>query len=255
MISIQQLTKETGVTVRTLRYYDQIGLLEPSGKTEGGHRLYSECDVIKLQQILFLKEMGFPLKEITNMLETEHSIFKDVLQNQLLFVREEQEKFSRMEKILQAVLYSTELEGALNWDIMFELIQLSQQSPRMRQLFQQQIFSREEERLLKNLPNMSEQNEEVQEWIILLKRMRQFMQKRKMPSDAEVQGITGIILEKCREMANGDEAFLDKLWEVRKSTEQSKMMNMYPIEEELLQYMNVAFEVYMKEEGYNEYTS
>lgn len=248
MISIQQLTKETSVTVRTLRYYEQIGLLEPSGKTEGGHRLYSERDVLKLQQILFLKEMGFALKEITNMLETERVNFKEVLQKQLLFIREEQQKFSRMEKMLQAVLYSTELEGELNWDIMFELMQLSQQSPRMRQLFQQQVFSEEEEHLLKNLPNMSEKNEEVQEWIILLKRMRQLMQKKKAPSDAEVQGITGIISEKCREMANGDELFLDKLWEVRKSTEQSKRMNMYPMEEELLQYMDEAFELYIEGE-------
>ena len=53
VISIQQLTRETGVTVRTLRYYDQIDLLKPSGKTEGGHRLYSEADVIRLQQIFF----------------------------------------------------------------------------------------------------------------------------------------------------------------------------------------------------------
>ncbi|HDX9590054.1 TPA: MerR family transcriptional regulator [Bacillus pseudomycoides] len=249
MISIQQLTKETSVTVRTLRYYDQIGLLEPSGKTEGGHRLYSERDVLKLQQILFLKEMGFALKEITNMLETESVNVKEFLQQQLLFVREEQQKFSRMEKMLQAILYSNELEGELNWDIIFELMQLSQQSPRMRQLFQQQVFSQEEEHLLKNLPNMSEQNEEVQEWILLLKRMRQFMQKKKAPSNAEVQGITGIILEKCREMANGDESFLDKLWEVRKSKEESKRMNMYPIEEELLQYMDEAFELYIEEEG------
>ena len=248
MISIQQLTKETSVTVRTLRYYDQISLLEPGGKTEGGHRLYSESDVLKLQQILFLKEMGFALKEITNMLETERINFKEVLQKQLFFVREEQKKLSCMEKMLQAVLYSTELEGDLNWNIMFELMQLSQQSPRMRQLFQQQVFSKEEEGLLKNLPNMSEQNEEVQEWIVLLKRMRQFMQKKKAPGDAEVQGITGIILDKCREMANGDEAFLDKLWEVRKSTEHSKRMNMYPIEEELLQYMDTAFELYIEGE-------
>ena len=67
VISIRRLTKETGVTVRTLRYYE-IDLLKPSGKTEGGHRLYSEADVIRLQQILFLKEMGFSLKESANML-------------------------------------------------------------------------------------------------------------------------------------------------------------------------------------------
>ncbi len=62
VISIQELTRETGVTVRTLRYYDQIDLLKPSGKTEGGHRLYSENDVIRLQQILFLKRNGIFIK-------------------------------------------------------------------------------------------------------------------------------------------------------------------------------------------------
>ncbi|MGR5906870.1 MerR family transcriptional regulator [Bacillus paranthracis] len=62
VISIQQLTRETGVTVRTLRYYDQIDLLKPSGKTEGGHRLYSEADVIRLQQILFFKGNGIFVK-------------------------------------------------------------------------------------------------------------------------------------------------------------------------------------------------
>lgn len=179
MISIQQLTKETGVTVRTLRYYDQIDLLKPSGKTEGGHRLYSESDVIRLQQILFLKEMGFSLKEVANMLVTDELSLKESLQNQLQFVQEEQKKFNRMEKILQAVVYSAELEGELDWKIMFELIQLSQQSPRIRELFQRQVFSDEEQRLLHNLPNMSEEDENVGEWVALLKQLRRLMQEER----------------------------------------------------------------------------
>ncbi len=165
MISIQELTKETGVTVRTLRYYDQIGLLKPSGKTDGGHRLYSEADVIRLQQILFLKEMGFSLKEIMNMLVTDQYSLKESLERQLKFVQGEQKKFERMEKILQAVIYSTELEGELNWKVMFELIQLSKQSPHIRGQFQQQVFSEEEKKFLEKLPNMSDDNENVQEWI------------------------------------------------------------------------------------------
>lgn len=113
VISIQQLTRETGVTVRTLRYYDQIDLLKPSGKTEGGHRLYSEADVIRLQQILFLKEMGFSLKETANMLGKDELDLKDSLEKQLRFVQEEQKKFNRMERILQAVVYSVDVEGDL----------------------------------------------------------------------------------------------------------------------------------------------
>ncbi|WP_459501826.1 MerR family transcriptional regulator [Bacillus sp. C1] len=248
MISIQELTKETGVTVRTLRYYDQIDLLRPSGKTEGGHRLYNETDVIRLQQILFLKEMGFSLKEIMNMLVTDEFSLKESLEKQLKFVQEEQRKFNRMERILQAVVYSAELEGELDWKIMFELIQLSKQSPRIREMFQKQTFSGEEQKLLHNLPNMSEEDKNVQEWVDLLKQLRSFMQEGKSASHDEVQGATKRLMAKCIEMANGDEAFLEKLWEVRKSKEDSQKMNMYPIEDELLAYMDEAFRIYDERE-------
>ncbi|MBJ7995107.1 MerR family transcriptional regulator [Bacillus mycoides] len=248
VISIQELTKETGVTVRTLRYYDQIDLLKPSGKTEGGHRLYSEADVIRLQQILFLKEMGFSLKEITNMLVKGELNLKDSLEKQLRFVQEEQKKFNRMERVLQAVVYSVDVEGELDWKIMFELIQLSKQSPRIREIFQNEIFSKEEQDLLRNLPNMSEKDPNVLEWVDLLKQFRNFMKEGKGASSDEVQEAISRLMRKCLEMANGDEAFLDKLWEVRKSKEDSHKMSMYPIEEELLVYMDEAFLIYDERE-------
>lgn len=248
LISIQELTRETGVTVRTLRYYDQIDLLKPSGKTDGGHRLYSERDVVRLQQILFLKEMGFSLKEITNMLITDELNLKVSLEKQLRFVQEEQKKFNRMERILQAVVYSVDVEGELDWKVMFELIQLSKQSPRIREMFQNEVFSKGEQKLLHNLPNMSEEDPNVLEWVNLLKQLRNFMKDGKEASCDEVQSATKKLMQKCLEMANGDEAFLDKLWEVRKSKEDSQKMSMYPIEEELLLYMDEAFRIYDERE-------
>ncbi|MES5891632.1 MULTISPECIES: MerR family transcriptional regulator [Bacillus cereus group] len=248
LISIQELTRETGVTVRTLRYYDQIDLLKPSGKTDGGHRLYSERDVVRLQQILFLKEMGFSLKEITNMLVKGEINSKDSLEKQLRFVQEEQKKFNRMERVLQAVVYSVDVEGELDWKVMFELIQLSKQSPRIREIFQNELFSKEEQDLLHNLPNMSEEDPNVLEWVDLLKQLSNFMKDGKEASCDEVQEATKKLMQKCLEMANGDEAFLDKLWEVRKSKEDSQKMSMYPIEEELLVYMDEAFRIYDERE-------
>ncbi|MBE7119572.1 MerR family transcriptional regulator [Bacillus cereus] len=248
LISIQELTRETGITVRTLRYYDQIDLLKPSGKTDGGHRLYSERDVVRLQQILFLKEMGFSLKEITNMLVKGELNLKDSLEKQLRFVQEEQKKFNRMERVLQAVVYSVDVEGELDWKVMFELIQLSKQSPRIREIFQNEVFSKEEQDLLHNLPNMSEEDPNVLEWVDLLKQLRNFMKDGKEASCDEVQEATKKLMQKCLEMANGDEAFLDKLWEVRKSKEDSQKMSMYPIEEELLVYMDEAFRIYDERE-------
>ncbi|KIL37768.1 MerR family transcriptional regulator [Gordoniibacillus kamchatkensis] len=62
------LANMTGLTVRTLRFYDQIGLLSPSGQTESGHRLYSESDLSRLHQILSLKELGLSLDDIKSVL-------------------------------------------------------------------------------------------------------------------------------------------------------------------------------------------
>lgn len=65
---VGDLAKLTGLTVRTLRFYDQIGLLSPSGQTESGHRLYSESNLSRLHQILSLKELGLSLEEIKSTL-------------------------------------------------------------------------------------------------------------------------------------------------------------------------------------------
>lgn len=63
-MKIKEVAKLTGVTVRTLHYYDQIGLLKPSTVTEAGYRLYEEEDLFTLQQILIFRELSFPLEEI-----------------------------------------------------------------------------------------------------------------------------------------------------------------------------------------------
>ncbi|MEF9958533.1 MAG: MerR family transcriptional regulator [Niameybacter sp.] len=63
-MKINEVAKLTGITVRTLHYYDEIGLLKPSEITESGYRLYNEEALERLQQILFFKELDFPLTEI-----------------------------------------------------------------------------------------------------------------------------------------------------------------------------------------------
>ena len=66
---VGQLAKLTGITVRTLHHYDQIGLLVPSLHSDAGHRLYSGMDIARLQQIISLKQLGFSLDEIGDLLD------------------------------------------------------------------------------------------------------------------------------------------------------------------------------------------
>lgn len=69
MLTIKEVSKLCGVTTRTLHYYDEIGIFKPSLINTSGYRLYSENSLIKLQEILFFKELDFSLKEIKNIIE------------------------------------------------------------------------------------------------------------------------------------------------------------------------------------------
>lgn len=68
MYSVKQAAELCGISIRTLHYYDEIGLLVPIKDPENGYRIYSEEDILTLQQILFFREMEFSLKEIADIL-------------------------------------------------------------------------------------------------------------------------------------------------------------------------------------------
>src|SRR5690625_2750261 len=68
---VGELATLTGLTIRTLRYYDQINLFSPSEYTKSGHRLYTKSDLTRLQQILALKQIGLSLDDIQAVITNE----------------------------------------------------------------------------------------------------------------------------------------------------------------------------------------
>ena len=71
-MKIYEVAKLTGITVRTLHYCDEIGLLKPSKITEAGYRLYDSTTLETLQQILFFRELDFPLNDIKEIMTNPH---------------------------------------------------------------------------------------------------------------------------------------------------------------------------------------
>jgi DNA-binding transcriptional MerR regulator len=69
--TVHQVATMAGISVRALHHYDQIGLLAPAGRSEAGYRLYSEDDLLRLQQILFYRELDVPLREIGRILDDD----------------------------------------------------------------------------------------------------------------------------------------------------------------------------------------
>ncbi|MGP3985070.1 MerR family transcriptional regulator [Streptomyces sp. KR80] len=80
--SVGQVAGFAGVTVRTLHHYDEIGLLSPSTRSHAGHRRYDDADLDRLQQILFYRELGFPLDEVAALLDDPHADPQEHLRRQ-----------------------------------------------------------------------------------------------------------------------------------------------------------------------------
>ncbi|MEA4966241.1 MAG: MerR family transcriptional regulator [Oscillospiraceae bacterium] len=83
MKTVNEVSKLTGVSIRTLHYYDTIGLLHPSGVTESGYRLYDDTALERLQQILLFRELEFPLKEIKTILDSKNLDRNKALEQQI----------------------------------------------------------------------------------------------------------------------------------------------------------------------------
>ncbi|WP_164525422.1 MerR family transcriptional regulator [Siminovitchia acidinfaciens] len=242
MITISQLSKKANVTPRTLRYYDSIDLLKPSGATEGGHRTYNEKDILKLQQIQFLKKVGFSLKEIKQLIENEDLDSIEYLENQLNYIRSEKKALEKMERDLTGLLHSYSIEGRLNWDLIFQMLQHQQTGQMEMKRLSKRWFGEKAVEVNEKLPNLNDNDSETKEWIDLLTKIQSVMDQS--PDSEEVQMIIEEIWLKSEVLFGKDEQLQQQLWEVRKSPEKSLQLGWYPLDEKLLLFLDRAFAVY-----------
>jgi MerR family transcriptional regulator, thiopeptide resistance regulator len=99
-MKVGQLAKRTGLTVRTLHHYDEIGLLTPSRRTPAGHRVYGEPEVRRLQQIASLRHIGLGLDEIRHCLDLPEYSLDRVLELQLERIREQIGRDQRLHDLI-----------------------------------------------------------------------------------------------------------------------------------------------------------
>ena len=105
MLAIGDICRMTGISTRTLRYYDKKGLLKPGGYACGGVRLYGDEELARLQQILFYRELGMPLNQIMNILSSPSFDRTQALQQHRALLRLQRD---RLEQLLQTVDHTLE---------------------------------------------------------------------------------------------------------------------------------------------------
>ncbi len=112
MMTVKEVSSRTGVSIRTLQYYDKIGLLKATAYTGAGYRLYDERALERLQQILLFRELEFPLKDIRTILETPDFDRGKALRQQIRLLELKKE---HIEKLI-ALARGIESTGESNMD-------------------------------------------------------------------------------------------------------------------------------------------
>jgi DNA-binding transcriptional MerR regulator len=105
VLTVGSVSQRAGVTVRTLHHYDEIGLVVPAGRTESGYRTYGPAEVERLQEVLFFRELGFPLEEIKEVVTSQTYSRADALQRQRDMLEKRADRLLNMiEAVDRAVL-------------------------------------------------------------------------------------------------------------------------------------------------------
>jgi MerR family transcriptional regulator, thiopeptide resistance regulator len=233
-LKVGELAKQTGVSVRTLHYYDEIGLLSPSHRTEAGYRLYSKEDIIRLQQILSLRQIGFSLEEIRECLEQRRFSFNRVIQLHTARLREQielsQKLLNRLDAIAQAVnsMQTVSVEALMQTIEAMNMLEKYYTSEQLESLRQRQEMLG------------AERIKQVQAaWQNLFDQVRVEMAKGTDPTTEPVKALARRSIELIQEFTGGDsgiEQSLNQMWQ----QEQPEVVSRGMVDTAVMEYLGRA---------------
>lgn len=196
---VGDLARRTGLSVRTLHWYDQIGLLAPSYHTESGHRLYTAGDVARLQQIKSLRQLGFSLEEIRACLHRPDFSPLALIQAHLARLREQMELQRRLCERLESLaahLRAAEEVSAEEFIQTIEDMTMIEKYYTPEQL--EQLKARKEQVGEERIRQVQE------EWPKLHAEVRAEMEKGTDPSSERMQVLARRWMALVREFSGGD---------------------------------------------------
>src|SRR6266481_4267683 len=124
LFQAQEFAKLSGVTVRALHHYDRLGLLKPSRYSRAGYRLYSEGDVARLEQIVALKFIGFPLNEIKNILKRGPFDLETTLRRQREATTEKRQRLDLAIQAIERAEYVVSASKDHGWETFVKIIEV-----------------------------------------------------------------------------------------------------------------------------------
>ncbi|MBY7141832.1 MerR family transcriptional regulator [Virgibacillus sp. NKC19-3] len=243
IFTIGELMQKSGVSIRTLRYYDSIDLLKPSDYTAGGHRLYSKENLSTLQKIKSLQFLGFSLKDIKTMLQNNVAegaeILKSLNNQKQLFEAKKLEIINILTD-LDHLIETIDNEKTININIFCAMIQ--------KLIFEEDTKKWFEDHYSKDITdelfsiNNSEEIDLGKKWTKILSSIKHVTFTGAIPSSKESQQIIESLMELMNETTKGN---LDLITEKLPSTESFSFPN--PFTEKEQEFLKEAMEIFRKD--------
>ena len=125
-----EFAKRAGVTIRALHHYDRLGLLKPSGRTAAGYRLYTDRDLVRLEQIVALKFIGFPLSQIRELLNRKDLDVLSALREQRQIIAHKREHLDRAIRAIERAEQVLASGEPSDWEPFRKIIEVIQMQTR-----------------------------------------------------------------------------------------------------------------------------
>jgi DNA-binding transcriptional MerR regulator len=220
-LKVGDLAKRTGLTIRTLHHYDEIGLLKPSLHSAAGHRLYTAADIARLQQVLSLRQLGFALEQIRDCLDRPGFSPLEVIRRHVARLREQIQLQQRLCAGLESIAAYFQLAGEVSAETFLQAIEVMTVIENYYTPEQLESFRKRREADPEGTEKLARQGQA--DWAELMAQYTAEMQKGTDPADPRAQA-----LEKRRQalvnvVTGGDPAIeqnLKRLW-----TEQGDMLS------------------------------
>lgn len=208
----QEFAERAGVTVRTLHHYDRLGLLSPSGRTEAGYRLYGDRDLVRLEQILALKFIGFPLQEIGRLLKRDAKDLPSALRRQRTLILEKRRLLDLAAQAIQRAETAAASGELVDWEAIKKIIEVIHMQDTMD--WAKKYYSEQALESLANRKVSADVIEQAQrDWAVLIKDVEAALGED--PASAKVQALAGRWRKLIEGFTGGDRAVqtgLNKLY-------------------------------------------
>ncbi|MFS0723539.1 MerR family transcriptional regulator [Paenibacillus sp. 1P07SE] len=224
-----------------------------------GYRRYSERDLIRLQQILLLKSLGYRLESIRELLagetssgEDETAVWVASLKQQIVWIENMQRELTRKRVLLQSVIHAIGTSGKLHAaEILGLLGQLEHREVEGEVIpasFDEKGFTPEEQRILSSLPVMGSADPRVEDYIRLLGGIRTLMDNKASPGAAEAQAMAEQLYRWALSIFEGNEILLSKYWHLLAPGDSGKSP-VYGHDQALMDYIGQMMDVLLSAKG------